>query len=149
MDKNQERARCESIYYNLLECHRRSGDQNVLATAYLREFWETRRCDSFHDFAPLRNDIENRLGSGVLQRIITCDETDKDLLLATQSCFHYHRWHEKHLVSALTWSDWLKYQTIDRGERTLAVVGIFGAGYGGMKFVYNSFKVIRENIRKK
>ncbi len=59
--KKEERGQCESIYYNLLECHRRSGDQNVLATSYIREFWETQRCYNFH-FAPLRNDIENRLG---------------------------------------------------------------------------------------
>lgn len=149
MDKKEERNRCESIYCNLLECCGRSGDQNHLATSYLREFWETRRCDSFHDFAPLRNDIESRLGSEALKRIINCDETNKDLLLATQVCLHYHRSHEKHLVGALTWSDWMKYQTVDRGERTLAGFGIFGAGYGGMKFVYNSFKVIRENLKKK
>ena len=93
--------KCESIFYNLLECHRRNGDQNILATSYLREFSETERCDTYHDFSSLREDIKKRLGPETSERIDKCEETEKDFSVATQVCLHYHRWHEKHLLGCI------------------------------------------------
>jgi hypothetical protein len=126
-----EGKKCESIYYNLLECHRKKGDQNILATFYIREFWHTKRCDKFHDFTPFRNELENHIGKPSLDRILTRQDVDSDLVNATQACLHYHRWHEENLVAALSWPKWIQYQTLDRGERLLATVGLVGAGYGG------------------
>jgi hypothetical protein len=146
---DQNRKKCESIFFNILECHRRNGDQNILATSYLREFSETARCDEYHDFSSLREDIIKRLGPETLDRIEKYEETEKDLSVATQVCLHYHRWHEKHLLGALTWSQWIQYQTFDRAERTFAAIGIFTAGYSGMKFLSHSFRIVRENIKKK
>jgi hypothetical protein len=103
-----EQKKCESIYYNLLECHRKRGDQQILATFYIREFWETQKCDQVHDFSPLRNDLEKYLGKERLTRILGRREAEDDLVDAAQACFHYHRWHEKNLVAALSWPDWIQ-----------------------------------------
>ena len=56
-------------------------------------------------------------------------------------------WHEVSLVQALTIPNWLYYQTVDRVERTIEFLGIFGTDYGGLTIARASFNSIRANLK--
>jgi hypothetical protein len=81
-------------------------------------FWETQRCDKFRDFSAFRKDLEKHIGKESLTRKFnekeSFSENKFDLVCATEACFHYHRWHRKNLIAALSWRDWIQYQTLDR-----------------------------------
>jgi len=152
MNENEEleKVKCQSIYQNLLDCRQ---EQDMLASAYIREFWETARCDTVAtDFSPFRKEFEGRLNareSGALNRILSFDETEKDEKVAAQACGHYSKWHNKQIVSALNWTNWLRYHTIERAEKTLAVFGIGGGLYAGYKVALASFRMLKKSMIKK
>lgn len=110
---------CQFIYQTLLEC--RQG-RDIPATAFIRGFFETSRCDAEVDFSPFREKYALRLNKDDekrLQRILDFKETKVDEMIATQACLHYAYWHHKQLVSALSWPNWFAYHTIDCVGRTL------------------------------
>ena len=111
-------VKCVSIWRNLLRHTNRSGD--VLASAYVREFGETARCDRFHDLSAARIALEERVGRGRMERIKAFDETDGDERAAAQAVMHYGLWHEQLLLACLPLHDRIMYHTVDRAERTLA-----------------------------
>jgi hypothetical protein len=128
-------SKCQSIYWNLIRCQ---NTTNVPATAYIREFFETERCDEFNDFSPHRNEIEVKLQSlsnGALSRVLILSESDIDEKAVAQVCLHYHSWHNSKLVRTLTWSSWFYYHTIERSERAFASLGFLGASYGAFKVI--------------
>ena len=118
---------------------------------YVREFFETSRCDDSDivDFKPFREKYSTRLNNSDpnhrLQRVLQYEETEVDEKIAAQACMHYAKWHNKQLVSALNWQNWFFYHTLDRAERTLAVFGIAGGGYAGIKVARASWRLIRNN----
>lgn len=119
MNSNRDSRICQSIYQTLLEC--RQG-RDIPSTAFIREFFETSRCDAEVDFSPFREEYVVRLNKDDdkrLQRILNFKETSVDEMVATQACIHYATWHHKQLVSALSWPNWFAYHTVDRVERTL------------------------------
>jgi len=142
MGSSLEKKKCQSIFQNLLECHQA---KDIPASAYIREFFETSRCDAEFDFKPFREEYKNRINKGDherLQRVLDFAETVVDEKIAAQACMHYAKWHNKQLVSALNWQNWFVYHTIDRAERTLAVFGIVGGSYGGFKVARASWRLI-------
>lgn len=146
-----EEAKCQSIFENLIACNL-SRDQNTLASAYIREFQESKRCDKFYSFEKDRKDLEMRINSNDpkrMERIINFKQTLEDEMHCSQAVIHYGTWHTKQLVSALNWSNWIKYHTIDRAERTVAVLGIFGATYAGLRVGRTSLRYIREQMNMK
>ncbi|KAL0484263.1 hypothetical protein AKO1_004855 [Acrasis kona] len=52
---------CQLIYWNLIELHYRN--ESDLGERFLREFYQTRRCDQFHNMKPYRDGLENYLGT--------------------------------------------------------------------------------------
>lgn len=100
--------RCDSLFLNLLKFHGGAAT-TTRAPAFIREFWETERCDHLHNFAPRREEYAARLKDGVLLRVLTFQETPADEKVAAQAVMHYAEWHEKNLVSALSMSSFLKY----------------------------------------
>jgi hypothetical protein len=147
-----EEMKCQTIYQNLIMCHEsRRKSPDVTASAFVRELQETSRCDKYNNFEDVRRDLHNRVSSqdpNIMKRVFNFKQTQEDEEVVAQACLHYHKWHENKLVSALSWPNWIYYQTVERGERTLATLGIFGAGYGGMKVVRSSFRQIKA-LKKK
>jgi hypothetical protein len=113
---SSDRTKCNTIFVNLLRFH---GQQDTLSTAFIREFFETARCDHVFNMSTNRDEYEQRLTKPRLERILAFKTTDEDELAASQATLHYHAWHETLLLSALSWPSWLYYRTVARAERTL------------------------------
>lgn len=143
MVDNLQQKKCNSIFANLLRNH---GSKDLLASAYIREFFETFRCDDVHDMSMHREEYRGKVDAdekGRLARILSFKKTDMDEKVAAQAALHYNEWHETALVKALTWPSWLKYHTIVRAERAAARVGIAGTGYAGARVAAGSFRYLR------
>ena len=142
------KSKCNSIFTNLLQCH---GNSGILSSAYIREFFETVRCDDVFNMTTYRNEYSSKINKGDGQRLDRilgfAKLSEEDEMVASQAIVHYQSWHEKQLVSALSWSSWVEHFTINKAERTLATLGIVGATYGGMRAAFASFRFIRESQR--
>ena len=141
MADDLQKKKCDSIFANLLRNH---GNKDLLASAYIREFFETCRCDDVHDLSAHREEYRSKLDAdekGRLARILLFKETDMDEKVAAQAALHYDEWHETALVKALTWPSWIKYHTIVRAEA--AIVGIAGATYAGSRVAASSFRYLK------
>jgi uncharacterized protein YeaO (DUF488 family) len=122
-----------------LDCNR---EKDIPASAYIREFFETTRCDEQVNFKAFRTEYENSLNKGDshrLQRVLDFKESENDEKVSAQARLHFSKWHNKQLVSALNWSNWFHYHT-DLAERTLSLLGIAGVGYAGLKVVGASWR---------
>ena len=51
---SNDRAKCNTIFVNLLRFH---GQQDTLSTAFIREFFETVRCDRVFDMSIHRDEL--------------------------------------------------------------------------------------------
>jgi len=115
----------------------------VLASAYVREFQETTRCDAITSLSEARVALSTKIGEERMRRIARFEETDGDERAAAQAVMHYGLWHEELLLSCLPAWDRVMYHTVDRAERTLAGLGIITAVYGGARAAYASFSLLR------
>ena len=95
------RSKCQTIYLTLLELHYKPD--SVLASTFIREFFQTETCDEFNDFKPDRDDLRDHIGSVTLNKILTYDENEQDERKATQTALHYYHWHQKRLKLCLNW----------------------------------------------
>jgi len=129
---SSDRAKCNTIFVNLLRFH---GQQDTLSSAFIREFFETARCDQVFDMSVHRAEYERKLTKPRLERILAFKNTDEDELVAAQATMHYHTWHEKRLLAAISWPSLVYYHTV---TRTLAILGITGATSAA------SFRYLRE-----
>ena len=143
-------SKCRSIFYNLVECHSSQHSKDIMASAFIREFFETARCDDITDFSKLRADYSTFISDGVnnerLSRILSYQETKKDEKRAAQACLHYHKWHQANLLRSLDLRDWMYYHTVERVERGLAFFGLAGGGYAGLKAANASFCWLRSRM---
>ena len=148
--KDLHHVKCNSIYLNLLQIR---GDREIPAPAYVREFFETSRCDSVRDFSKQRESLRTKMDAfspGATKRILEGDETERDEKAAAQAILHYHGWHEECLAAALTGQSWVSYHAWHRAEQTMAAIGLGGIAFGlsrsaytGMRSVYKSFADLR------
>ena len=113
---SNDRAKCNTIFVNLLRFH---GQPDVLSSAFIREFFETVRCDRVFDMSSNRDEYEQKLTKPRLERILEFRSTDEDELAAAQAAMHYHTWHEKRLLAAISWPSLVYYHTVTRAERTI------------------------------
>ena len=126
--KTTNKEQCHSIYWNLLEVIERRSDNDV-APFYLREFYQTNRCDQIgKDFSSMRSDLESYLTEAgdaqTTSRILRFEETETDKAKATQAIMHYSYWHRRQLLSGLSWRHWGYYWTWYKAERMFAFIGI-------------------------
>lgn len=144
-DNNLHGRKCRSIYYQLLDCNTKHAGKDITASAYIREFMETSRCDDIVNFQDYRMELEshvNKTDRLVKERIMKFKETDRDEKIAAQACLHYYNYHNSRLVDALATKDWIKYHTVDRVENTLAAFGVVG-GHGALKAAAVSLKMLK------
>ena len=138
--------KCQTIYQNLIDCHKDRSGVSLLSSLYVKEFQETGRCDQFSDFSSHRNDLKRKINESDphrVDRIMKCEETIMDDKFAASACVHYNKFHQLQLVKALSWPNYVYYQTVERAERIVAFIGIFGAGYGTLQVVRNSVAAIK------
>eukprot|EP00291_Cryptomonas_curvata_P002918 CAMPEP_0172192420 /NCGR_PEP_ID=MMETSP1050-20130122/24313_1 /TAXON_ID=233186 /ORGANISM="Cryptomonas curvata, Strain CCAP979/52" /LENGTH=172 /DNA_ID=CAMNT_0012867711 /DNA_START=27 /DNA_END=545 /DNA_ORIENTATION=+ len=145
-DPYLHKLKCDSIFTNLL---RINHENNFLASAFVREFFETLRCDDVFNMTYHRQKYAAKINVGDQNRMFrvlnfTTSETDE--LIVAQAVIHYHDWQEGQLVSALRFSSRLRYYCFTRVERTFAIIGVAGAGYGGFRAALNSFRYIKHNM---
>ena len=122
------KLKCNSIFTNLLRCH---GNSKVSSSAYIREFFETVRCDDVFDMKTCRNEYIAKINKDDgqrLDRILGFAElSEKDEKVASSAISHSRSWHEEQLVSALSWSSWVKHFAVNKAERTLRRFALFFA----------------------
>jgi hypothetical protein len=71
-----DEQKCHSVLYNLIK----AGGKIDNASAYIAEFFETARCDSFYNLSDCRKDYEDYLGKERVDRILGATETELDVL---------------------------------------------------------------------
>ena len=118
---NNTKVKCNTIFENLLHFH---GQQDMLSSAFIREFFETVRCDQVFDMSTHRAEYEKKITKDRLDRILTFKTNDKDESVAAQATLHYHYWHQTRLLKAISWQSWVYYHTVTRAEKTLASLGL-------------------------
>jgi hypothetical protein len=115
-----DKEKCQSLYMNLLACQ---SLNRIPDSVYVREFFETRRCDHVKSFEGCREDYANRINKGDperLQRVLKFEETRTDERIVAQARLHYAQWHYKQLVGALSaWNSFAYHLSVeqDRGRR--------------------------------
>lgn len=132
MDKIYNKQRCNSIYWNLIEL---LTEKEEASAYFLREFYQTKRCDKIYDLHENRTDLQKYLGDSTLNNILDYkeDENPSDLKKVTQAVCHYYAWNRKSLLKALPWGSWLYYHTFYMVERKFATLGrkaIYKVEYG-------------------
>ena len=101
---------CDSIYYTLL---RENYEKTVPASAFIRELFETARCDDVFDLSVLRRDYASKINRGDkarLQRILDFKTNETDEAVAAQAVLHYYDWHERRLLRAVSWTSWWRHK---------------------------------------
>lgn len=120
-----ESEKCQSMFRNLLTAKGLANNQS--SCVYVRELTFTSRCDEIYDFSSIRKSYEALVGTAAMQRISAYKETEEDERRAEQAVMHYNNWTTLHLEYALTWPNWLWYQSVDRIERTVGRVHCCGS----------------------
>lgn len=132
-----ERRRCTSIYWNLISLLEEKPD-SAITQNYVREMYQTERCDHCHDFSDLRSSFERHLenepgDSGAIQRIREYNTTDQDDARALQTLVHYWSWHRDEYRRGLPWYSQIYYYTWYRAEKTIAAIGLLGGLYAARR----------------
>lgn len=107
-----DRLKCNSIYTTLLSMHRNKSVLGVPASTYIREFWDTERCDRVSNLTPQREQLRTRINHSDpdrLARMLTFNETKQDEDIAMQAVYHYSSQHTHCLQNSLTFSSVLWY----------------------------------------
>lgn len=140
-DDSKGREKCNTIYMNLLHFHHMQPE--ILSSAYIREFFETARCDLVFDMSAHRAEYERKLTKERLDRILAFKSTDEDESVAAQATMHYHSWHHTRLLKAISLDSWFYYHVTTRIEKTAAFFGMASIVSGGMYAAINSFRYLR------
>lgn len=133
-------AQCRSIYWDLLDMvEKPSKEQINFGPFYLRELYQTQRCDTIvKDFSILRNRMESYLSDlgdkETSKRILDFEANEEDKEKATQAVIHYSYWHRRQLRATLSWPQWFYYWTWFKAERMLSFVGLLSTGYTLIRF---------------
>ena len=130
-------AKCQTIYHNLLTS---LTIKEVTPPIYLREWWQTERCDQFSNLSDVRRDVKEDVTPSSLERILAFQETIEDEARAAQTMTHYREWHRQRLWGSLTWSNKLYYWFYDTPHDTLAKIGLMSTPYGGYRAALRFYK---------
>lgn len=101
------KGQCHNIFSNLYHFEGQSS------RVYIRELMLTARCDEVYNFSDIRKSYADLVGTPAMKRITVFKETEEDERRAVQAVTHHSIWTTQHLESALTWPNWLWYQSVD------------------------------------
>ena len=129
LSKQTNKAKCQSIYWNLI-CSLEVRDG--LGTLMINELRHTIRCDDVNNLSSLRNDIEKELGTKVLENIILFKTSEEDVARAESCIFHYCQWAKSEIYRGLTIQNKIYFNTLFQWDKWAAGFTIFGGGLGGL-----------------
>ena len=141
-EQEDECERCQSIYWNLIKILE-SGKSQRNPTLFIREFFQTERCDSYSDLSKEREAYKNKIGDEALENIFNFRETICDEKKCAQAVLHYGYWNQKRLISSLNLRNRIFYQSFNQPTRLLELVTVFGLGYAGMKVASKAMSAVR------
>lgn len=107
----QDCDKCQSIFLNLIRIIDSDSNQKS-SSYYIREFFQTARCDTFSDFSKDREAYKKHIGNAALENILNYKETDEDKRKGAQAVLHCRYWNRSSLISSLDFKNWLYYHTI-------------------------------------
>ena len=148
--KSMSKDKCQSILWNLLELFevQDSGKQILPSSSIVRAILQTERCDGFtnveHDSKVLKNMRESVVGfindadSNAMDDILSYTPSQKSETIATDAMIHYRHYTKVWCSNCLNWPNYLHYQIIFKGERTLYVLGLPTAILGSYGALMNS-----------
>ncbi len=122
--KTPHMQRCSDIYLTLLWCKRERG--SVPASAYVRQFFETKECDDVFDLSPDREFLAERIGDDRLTRVLEFDSDGRDERIVAQAVLYFHRVQQARLMAALDPVSRVAFQI------SLVMDGLFGVRLGGL-----------------
>jgi len=113
---------CQISHQALLRCLA-DDPKSIRPSLYVRLLQGTIECDKFHDMREHRKALSTLINiddKECLNRVLKFKETtadDKVVQWAMRSCVKSH---QEELVKALTWPNYLYFQTIERVKRCLS-----------------------------
>jgi len=110
------KTKCNLLFLNLLHLY---GRKNIPDSAFIREFFETAKCDHVFDMSSHRFEYAKKLGEERLKRVLAFEPTVRDERVAQQAVIHYRSWHQARLLKALEWKSWIYFCTVTQVERAL------------------------------
>lgn len=134
MEKPVTSQKCQTIYLNLLDAL--STDKTFSTPTFVRELWQTKRCDQYHSLTDLREDITAHMGKDTLERILAYKASPVDEEKAMDTMIHYSRWTAGKLEGALDYPHWIKFHVVEKPERLLSYVGLGSVGLGAGRVLW-------------
>ena len=131
---------CQSIYRNLLQLTLQESKGEITASAFVSEVFQTQRCDHFKDLSDLRDRFSTFMGHETTERVLRCEQTERDEDHAYRAVIHYNHWLQQRLRECLTPWNWFKHNMFDRTERFWAFIGIGGVGIASGKKFFQALK---------
>ena len=117
--------KCQSIFRSILRMQ--SAWSSMVsqedATDFIREVMETERCDEFSDLSSLREGVVDMITPEGVDRIRQYKCTPQDEKRARYAMRYYDYDVKKQVVKSLSWSNWLRYNIIDRYDRLVGFNG--------------------------
>lgn len=102
---------------------------SAITQNYVREMYQTVRCDHLHNLEPLRSSFEAHLQQepgkeGAIHRIREYKAVGNDEERALQTLVHYWTWHRSTYRAALPLSSQFYYYTWYKAEKMFAMIGV-------------------------
>ena len=144
-NQTPEVGSCYKIYWNL---HEMMQNKDIPASFFIRELFQTVRCDNVKDFKELRSRYHSFIDeqkADSFNKIMTLQGDANTEEAAVQTFLHYQTWTAEELFKAFPFNYKLYYHTWHRSEKLFAFVGIVTTGIWGMN---KGSKVVRASLEK-
>jgi hypothetical protein len=107
-------AKCQNLFFNTLMLVAKTDVRTLDETIFVRELFQTVRCDSFHDLKHVRENYADHIGLDELRRIVTKKQTESDREATADAFAHYGEWTRHEMVKALSLTNKTKYYLFHR-----------------------------------
>ena len=125
---------CQTFYYSLYTL---LTYPETKPNVYIRELFETSKCDDVFDLRDFRSVVERNITSATLTKIKNYDALGVEETKRVASVFNCKSWHKEHIWPALTFSNKLYYTGVEVPREILGKMGIVTLQFGALR---NSMK---------
>lgn len=113
-------AKCQLVFFNLLMLWAKTETGAADGARFVRELFQTVRCDEFHNMRYVREAYAERMDLEELRQVVVDDE--KESRSATCVFDHYGEWTRRELVKSLSLSNKAKYYAFHRPVELFATM---------------------------
>ena len=124
--------KCQSIYWNMLCCIEAGAKSEI----FIHELSESSRCDHIHNLEHVRDSVESKATTLVIQAVLKDTMDQQTIKKAERVVGHYSAWAENEIYKGLTGWNKLYYQTYFRWDKWACGVALLGGSVGGLFKVY-------------